>query len=144
MGLAERYTIVTSCDARVTETWTADLPEGSALLSDDDLRELAMEQVFEGGAELVSERVHDEYDRIIEQIELKGRVVEGDKDLGFRLRAPLAERGHNECRPAGHLSAETVQQVREALEGDSNDAEHNALVLVAEELGIAYDGSGGL
>jgi hypothetical protein len=31
------------------------------------------------------------------------------------------------------------EEVRDALEGDSNDAEHDALVSVAEFLGVKYD-----
>ncbi len=34
--------------------------------------------------------------------------------------------------------AELVAEIRDALEGDSNDAEHDALVSVAEHLGITY------
>lgn len=35
--------------------------------------------------------------------------------------------------------AALADDVRQALEGDSNDAEHDALVAVAEALGIDYD-----
>lgn len=34
--------------------------------------------------------------------------------------------------------ASLITEIRDALEGDSNDAEHNALVLVADLFGIEY------
>lgn len=37
------------------------------------------------------------------------------------------------------VSDELESEVREALEGDSNDAEHDALVFCAQVLGIEYD-----
>lgn len=40
--------------------------------------------------------------------------------------------------PVPKMTVELVTAIREALEGDSNDAEHDALVAVAQHFGIEY------
>lgn len=41
--------------------------------------------------------------------------------------------------PTPDTIASLRMEIKDALEGDSNDAEHNALVSVADALGIDYD-----
>ena len=60
--------------------------------------------------------------------QVMGERLAFDEDYGFFYTVEWA-----------NIEPSVADIVREALEGDSNDAEHDALVLAAEALGISYD-----
>lgn len=56
-------TIKTECPATCVEFWEVEVAEGSLLLDDDRLRELAFNRVLNGEAKLIEDRCEDEHDR---------------------------------------------------------------------------------
>ena len=59
-----------------------------------------------------------------------------------RIEKPVREFDVNDHSDRALLAlgdTELHAQIKAALEGDSNDAEHDALAAIAEELGIEYD-----
>lgn len=116
----QRVRVRTDCQADVREVWEGNAP---GHLDGDDLREWCDESL-RTGSELTFEtqEVDGEHNRQIADIE----VLADD--------APASD-ASNASADLDYLRDE----IKGALEGDSNDAEHDALVSVAEHFGIRWE-----
>lgn len=119
-GTTQPICVVVDCTADVRETWFGDAP---AHLEDDELHEWCDEQLSRGDLHFDEQDVTGERDREI------NRIITLDAPWRTAPEGPIAH--------ADDLDA-LKAEIKSALEGDSNDAEHDALAAVADHFGIEW------
>lgn len=118
-GTTKRVRVTVDCIADVREHWLGDAP---AYFDGNQLHDWCDEQLQRGNLTLDGDDdVNNERDREITNIE----VLPAD--------APVSDASN----AAADLDS-LMQEIKDALEGESNDAEHDALAAVADHFGIQW------
>jgi hypothetical protein len=115
-GTTKPVRVRVACTADVQEVWLGNAP---AYLDGNELHDWCDEELSRGNLTFDTQEVDGERDREIVDIEVL--VVPIDRVLGSVELATLKE------------------EIKDALEGDSNDAEHDALAAVAAHFDIEWE-----
>jgi hypothetical protein len=114
-GTTKPVRVRTDCQADVREVWLGDAP---AYLDGNELHDWCDDALSKGNLTFDTQEVDGEHNREITDIEV--------------LCVPF-DRASDRVALAG-----LKEEIKDALEGESNDAEHDALAAVADHFGIEW------